>query len=129
VSDLFKITIPGRPRILKNSKKIGRNRFSGKIYVGKSDRYERWAFHMKTFFYRSYKGEAIDFPINIAFKFYFKDHAHEPDLSNAYQGLEDLLQLSGVIKNDKLIYSHDGSRKIFGDKNERIEITITRFEE
>lgn len=37
-----------------------------------------------------------------------------PDLSNLYQLPEDCLQTAGVIENDSLIDSHDGSRRLPG---------------
>ena len=66
-------------------------------------------------------------PINLCVRFYFKDRQAEPDLSNLYHGVEDMLQSCGVIENDKLIVSHDGSRKIFGEEA-KTEIEIWRFE-
>ena len=92
-----------------------------------SDRYKQWEIYASMFIGKAKAGKpVIDFPINLCVKFYFNDHQHEPDLSNLYQGLEDVLQKMNVIKNDKLIYSHDGSKKLFDDTKERIEITITK---
>ena len=92
-----------------------------------SEVYKRWEIFAAMFIRRAKTSATIDFPISVSMIFYFKDHAHEADLSNLYQGVEDILQKEDVISNDKLIYSHDGSRKVFGDKNERVEIKITRL--
>lgn len=51
-----------------------------------------------------------------------------PDLSNLYQGPEDLLQKAKIIEDDHLIFSHDGSRRIYSPKN-FIEITLFKFED
>ena len=124
---LFSCTIPGRSRILKNSKRLVRNRKTGRMFPIASDIYKRWEIYAAMFIRRAKTDPTIDYPVTVSMRFYFKDHAHEPDLSNLYQGVEDLLQKEGVITNDKLIYSHDGSRKVFGDKNERVEVVVTRF--
>jgi Holliday junction resolvase RusA-like endonuclease len=63
-------------------------------------------------------------PVNLKAQFYFGNRKNEPDLSNLYQGIEDVLQKAGVIQNDKQIVSHDGSRKIFGE-SARVEIELT----
>lgn len=120
---LFKCVIPGRPGILKNSKKL--IRAGGRVFPVSSDKYKKFEAFAYMHITKARKGMLIDFPVNVCMKFYCKNHAHEFDLSNAYQGLEDVLQKALIISNDKLIYSHDGSRKIFDDENERIEIEIT----
>lgn len=124
---LFRCIIPGRVRILKNSKQLFKNRLTGKLFPAKSDRYKKWAVFAGLFVYRSRPAKPIDFPVNVKMIFYFKDHQHEADLSNCYQGVEDILQNEGVLTNDRLIYSHDGSRKVFGSGPERVEIIVTRF--
>jgi len=35
-----------------------------------------------------------------------------PDLSNLYQAIEDVLQDTGILVNDRQIMSHDGSRRV-----------------
>ncbi len=124
---LFKCTIPGRSRILKNSKRIARNSRTKKIFLIPSTVYERWALFASVFISRAKKMETIDFPVHVCMKFYFKNHAHEADLDNLFSGPNDLLQSCDIIKSDKLIYSYDGSRKIFGEERERVEIEIKKF--
>lgn len=123
---LFHCVIPGRTRILKNNKKLIRLRGSGRMIPVSSDRYKKWELFASLFIARARKNPTIDFPVNLKIIFYFKDHQHEPDLSNAYQGVEDVLQKCDVIKNDKLVYSHDGSRKVFGSAVESVEIWVTK---
>lgn len=57
---------------------------------------------------------AFNFNIHARYTFYFENHSGEADLSNLLEGPSDLLQDAGVIKNDRLIQSYDGSRKLFG---------------
>lgn len=63
--------------------------------------------------------------MNMKAIFYFKDHQSEPDLSALYEGIQDVLEKEGIIKNDRLIFGHDGSTKIFNEEP-RIEIALTR---
>ena len=51
-----------------------------------------------------------------------------PDLSNLYELPQDCLQIAGVIENDSLIASHDGSRRLLGTENKLI-IEIEEFKE
>lgn len=65
--------------------------------------------------------------IHIKFLFYRKDK-RTCDLSNLYEFPQDVLQSAGIIKNDSLIESHDGSRKLYDPVNPRTEIYIYSFE-
>ena len=123
---LFQVIIPGRARILKNSKQLFKNPRNGKLFPSKSERYKRWAIFAGMFVFRARPAKPITVPVNVKMLFYFKDHQHEADLSNLYQGIEDILQTEGVLQNDRLIYSHDGSRKVFDSGPERVEVFITR---
>ena len=66
----------------------------------------------------------IDEPVQAEFHFFLKGF-REIDLSNLYQGPEDALQAAGILKNDKFIAGHDGSRRHPGIDNPHITITIT----
>lgn len=125
----FSCKIPGRARILKNGKKICFNRKTGARFIATSDRFTSWAAFAKVFIDRARSSETFDGHVHLKVLFYLKNHQHEPDLSNALQGIEDLLQKCGVIKNDKLIVSLDGSRKIFDPEcTERVEIEVFTVE-
>ena len=68
-------------------------------------------------------------PIQISFIFYCKDN-RKRDLCNLIQCPADLLQQAGIILNDYLISSLDGSRIMPPDKdNPRTEITIYKLGE
>ena len=68
-------------------------------------------------------------PIQVSFIFYCKDN-RKRDLCNLIQCPADLLQQAGIILNDYLIISLDGSRIMPLDKdNPRTEITIYKLSE
>lgn len=78
--------------------------------------------------------DPIKVPVHIAVKFYFKDFFTKKgsmnlklgDLDNLLCLPLDALQAAGVIENDALVMSLDGSRKLPGDKN-KLSISIYEF--
>lgn len=54
--------------------------------------------------------------------------ADRGDLVGYLQAIGDALERSGVILNDKLIHSWDGSRPLIDRKNPRVELEITPME-
>ena len=68
-------------------------------------------------------GSAVSVPVNCTATFY-RD-ANRGDAVGYYQGLADLLQKRGVIANDRLIVSWDGSRLAVDRDRPRVEITLT----
>lgn len=117
---MIHITMKGRPGIKKNGRRIFRKK--GRTVNIPSEKYEAWKLEFMWLLKDAMKKEGvtapINAPVNLKLVIYFKNHAHEPDLSNSYQGIEDCLEEVGIISNDKLIYSHDGSRKVFGKTSE-----------
>ena len=67
-------------------------------------------------------GETLRFPVNCQAIFY-RD-ALRGDAVGYYQGLADLLEKTGVVKNDAQIVSWDGSRLLVDRKNPRTEVTL-----
>jgi Holliday junction resolvase RusA-like endonuclease len=122
---LFSIKINGRARSKKNSKTIARTP-AGRPFITSSRIYKAWQVYATMTICRK-KFDTINHPCNLSVKCYYKDHQHEQDLENIISSVADVLQESGVIKNDKLFYSYDGSRKIFGSDTEFVEIEITDF--
>jgi hypothetical protein len=55
---------------------------------------------------------------------FYRD-ANRGDAVGYYQGLADLLQKRGIVADDKLIVSWDGSRLAVDRKRPRVEITLT----
>ncbi len=125
--------------IKKNNKQIRKNRATGKMFVGSSDKAlfaEKWV--KQKLFNESFKQRVskINEPINLKLTFYypkskfFKKNGDRcrkiADISNLYQLIEDCLQDAGIIENDNLIESHDGSRRSYADGSKyylSIEIT------
>ena len=125
---LFKCKINGRARSKKNSKQIFRTR-SGRPFISSSNEFKRWAVFASGYIARAKKIDTIDHPVNLSVKCYYKNHQHEQDLENIISSVSDVLEDCGVIKNDKLFYSYNGSLKIFGSELEHIEIEITRLDD
>jgi hypothetical protein len=54
---------------------------------------------------------------------FYRD-AERGDAVGYYQGLADLLEKRGVVANDRLIMSWDGSRLLKDSANPRVELTL-----
>ena len=72
----------------------------------------------------------IDCPVILKCHFYNYDNRIR-DISNYYEGLQDLLVQAGILKDDnfKIIIGHDGSRMFIEKENPRIEFWILKAEE
>lgn len=130
---LFKLIIPGRVFVKKNTGKVVSRYFNGVKSTVKtvSPQYSFWQGKAvrHILYARRELACPIGFPINGKFVFYFKNHQAEADLSNLYEGPQDELQTYGIIKDDRLIHSHDGSRKVFdGEEQERVEIELSTLD-
>ena len=68
----------------------------------------------------------IDYPIELACKFYMPTH-RRVDAVNLLQAVCDILVKYGVIADDNsnIIASFDGTRVLYDKENPRTEITIT----
>ena len=104
-------------------------KFKRKRIIVSSDAHRKWqedaAWQLK--FQKEEKGlETIDYKINLAATI-MKISIAEFDLSNAIQSIEDALEMAGVIKNDNLIYSFNGSGKMLGAPANGATIKISRF--
>lgn len=105
--------------------------FKRKRIIVSSDAHRKWqedaAWQLKI--QKEEQGlETIDCKINLAV-IINKESISEFDLSNAIQSIEDALEMAGVIKNDNLIYSFDGSRKILNAPADGAIIEISHFVE
>lgn len=120
--------------IKKNGRSVFRNKRTGQLFPGKSKELILAEKHLIS--QMKPKAFPIDIPMHVMMHFHFakgilirKDglpSLKAPDLSNLYELPQDCLQSAGVILNDCLIFSHDGSRKIESDSN-WLEIFIFPF--
>ena len=78
---------------------------------------------------KKYK-ERFDGNVHVQCKYYLPNNAHWPDLVGLLQATSDILEKSGILENDRLIVSYDGSRIMGIDKeNPRAEIFIEKWGE
>lgn len=119
---LFKVTIPGRCYVKKNGAKVYNRK---KVYTEQYVLWQRIAL-LEMRRVRTHR-LSYSFPLHIEMHFYFKDRQGEADLSNLFEGPCDVLKQAGIIVDDKLVDSFDGSRRHFYDLNPRTEITLFRY--
>lgn len=118
---MSKIILPGRPMTKKNSQQIIMAGHRPRIIQSKQ--------------YREYEAQCLwelkkhttrhTGPIEVKALYWLPDRRGWPDLSNLFEASADILEKAGIIENDKLIISWDGSRIMGIDKeNPRCEIEI-----
>lgn len=128
---MFNIIIPGQPRTKKNSQvpitlPNGKPTIvNGKIFA----KYERACLkHLKDWLLFATREERrllpVSEPCHVRALYYLKDRRSEPDINNLQAATADILQKAGIISNDKLIEHWDGSRRVFGTPNPRVDIFI-----
>lgn len=110
-----RLTVP--PVVKKNSKPLWRNKRTGKLFPGSNKCY---AMFTKTALWELVKarrqGSCLFMPLHTKFTFYGfwdENNGKRPDLNNLYDAPLDWLEGAGVIANDRLVRSHDGSRLKF----------------
>lgn len=127
MTPLITLTIPGRPLVLKNSKRIfGRGGRGKRKIVLPSAQYSEWERSALNAVSRSFKGQLVDWPCEVHYRFYFENRAGEADVSNLCEGPGDVMQKAGVLKNDKLIMRIH-AEKFFGHIP-RTEISIYKYD-
>lgn len=122
---LVVLVIPGRPKVLKNSKRIlGRGR---RKIVLPSVAYAKWEAHALASLRGRKSIALIDEPLTAHYRFYFANRQSEPDVSNLIEGPQDVLAKAGVIANDRLIMRVT-AEKFFGRGEARTEISLYAYE-
>ena len=119
---LFECVIKGRPIVKKNTKQTFMSR--GRRVTIYSPQFRQWennACHEILRLKRTIK--QIDFYCHAVFKFYFKNHQAEADVSNLNEGPCDVLEKMGVIQNDKL-FRKITCEKFFESEDQRTQIEI-----
>lgn len=69
-----------------------------------------------------------DQPYNLAAVFYVDHYGKSADLFGLLQGIADVLENAGIVRDDWHFRTADGSRIVEGDETPRVEITITPIE-
>lgn len=123
--DCVTIVLPGKPETKKTSNQIAFNRKTGRRFILPSKAYLAWEKKCCWLLTLLWRHAPIDYPMHVKARFY---RDLRPDLDNLKHGVADVLQKAGVIKNDRLIKSWDGSRLI-KSKETRVEVSIYRYVE
>lgn len=120
-------TIKGAPTTKKNSLRILKNKRTGKSFVAQSAQHNQWAVkaRMQLALQHGLSAStvAIDRPVNMAAVVYRQRATG--DLLNYLAAVSDALEGAGVVSNDKLIVSLNGSRMDKDAINPRVEIELT----
>ena len=125
----------------KNNKRIFRNHATGRQFIGSESKTKFLESQLVSCLMRERfksRTDLIECDVNaqIIFHFprsvFFTKAGHRStkvgDISNLYQSVEDALQKAQIIKNDSLIESHDGSRRVpIDDVEYWLEIVLTRI--
>ena len=119
----------------KNRKKIFKNS-KGQSFIGNEEKTTADLEFMKMGILSAKNKQLIVEPIHYYLRAVFKFHypltqkgklpKKVMDLSNLIQGPEDCLTKTGVIINDRLIESYDGSCRVYGAPHHYLEIALYR---
>lgn len=142
---LFYLRIPVEHHaVKKNNRQIHFNKRTGRRFIGKSERLGCAEKELTDAFLRAKEYNVIStypitFPVQVTMRFFFAKekfftkagtiNKKLPDLSNLYQLPEDCLQKAGIIYDDHLICSHDGSRRLPHPSRNYLEIEVFTYEE
>lgn len=140
----FKLTVPGRPVVLKNSKQIFVRPGAKFPTVTMSKAAKQWMTVAAACLREQWYGVfSVPFPadvrVNASIVSYMPDNRSKPDASNLYEAPQDALKScaksckarcrihSGVLVDDYQIQSHNGSDRLLDRKNPRTEILLTPY--
>ena len=133
-----------RHTVSKNNRQIQKNFGTGRSFIGKTTRQKDG----ELFLIRAIMAERIkqkrltiiDKPVQIKLMFYFNNffcksgpnkgnmNKNVPDLSNLYELPQDCLTKARVWTDDRLVCSHDGSRRLPSSTGyDYLEMTIKEF--
>lgn len=120
---MISLTIVGAPVTKKNSPRIFRSKRTGKPFVMPSKCAVDWTDSAILQIARQHVGRPIEAHVNVAALVYRKKSTG--DLLNYLAAIHDALEAAGVVANDRLIVSVDGSRLLKDASSPRVELTIT----
>lgn len=121
------LVIEGAPRTKKTSNRIFKvGRFTK---VMPSARFMEWqeAAKVQLWQQRTRDHGPVTEPVQVAATFYRE--ANRGDLIGYMQALADCLETCGVLENDRLIVSWDGTRMTKDARRPRVELTVSTFHE
>jgi len=129
---MISFTLTGAPRTKKNHGKVGWSRTKKRKVHLQSDAYYAWhdaAGSQIPQIRRDHIDAGGELPIGdqVHVRALFFRDADRGDLHAYEQALGDFLQDLGIITDDKLIESWDGTRKLVDGKKPRIEVEIVPF--
>lgn len=119
-------TIPGPPRTKKNSGRLVRAGKNGRQRLLPSAAWVAWAEKATHDIAAIKRGMRVGFPLTDAYncKALFYRDANRGDAVGFYQGLGDLLEVSGIVCDDVQIVAWDGSRLLKDSANPRVEVEL-----
>lgn len=120
----MKFIILGPPRTKKNHSRLVRA--GRRLRLVPSAAHEVWARSAVRQLRQQRREPRYEAPVSVAAVF-FRDR-NVGDLVNYLQALADALEHAGVVTNDRLIVSWDGSRLAKDAECPRIELTVAPFE-
>lgn len=125
----LKYMIPLSPITKKNHQRIMRNRKTGRIFVGQSERFNQYETEAG-YFLRNKPQKPISIPVTVKCLFYTETR-RPVDKSNLEEAIHDILVKYKILLDDcrDIIASTDGSRVYWDKQQPRTEIYITPFEE
>lgn len=94
------ITILGKVISKKNSKKVGVNKYTHRLYFTSSDAWKLFEQDALKQLLQYRSKEHFEGNVCINYTFYFKGKGWL-DFDNGVTGINDLLQASGIIRNDR----------------------------
>lgn len=125
---LFSCIVPGRALVKKNHRPIHRNHRTGSPYIGKSDELRAYENLLISTFGLAYHLKPIDTGVWVVTRVFLDTRKSEPDLGGPQETVWDCLAKAGIIVNDRLIESQDGSRKYYDPKGgSRLEVHVMPF--
>lgn len=120
------LTILGAPVTKSNHQRILRGR-GGRPYVAQSAPYVSWEASALAQL-RAQLGPpspATDVPVSLRATFYRERRTG--DLGNFLKSLCDVVERAGIVENDRLIVSFDGSRLAHDKARPRVEFEVSVF--
>jgi len=135
--EIFHIIIYGNPYVKKNSQRTIWHNYLKRTIVVYSANYTAWKKDTLMQLGLSSRGkwrlnydrpDGIDYPIILKCHFFVKDNIKR-DISALYEGIQDVLVESQIIKDDnfKIIAGHDGSRVFVDKESPRIELWLQKI--